>query len=225
MPRPRKDSGQPSAQERMEQAFWTLLECRPYAQISMKEITRLAAVNHNTFYYHYSGLDELAESALQHTIPHELVAAVLRGLTGSDEALTRLADNPTLSSHLDHLCHATGEHGSPKMRAMVKNTIRQTWFDVLDIDPQAMGPNSQIAVEAALGVFMALFSYRAAHTTDMTLVELLRTDSASQLRTMLPDLVVSALVEDGAISVDHSRKLRSRAFPAASDPTASPWPL
>ncbi|OZG69262.1 TetR/AcrR family transcriptional regulator [Bifidobacterium eulemuris] len=200
MPRPRKDSGLPSAQERMEQAFWTLLERHPYSQISMKEVTRLAAVNHNTFYYHYSGLDELAESALQHAIPHELVAAVLRGFTGSDEALARLIDDPTLSDHMEHLCHAASERSSPHMRAMVRDAIRQTWFTVLDIDPQAMGPNSQLAVEAALGVFMAMFSYRAEHAADMTLVELLRADSASQLRIMLPNLVMSALVEDGAIS-------------------------
>ncbi|OZG60196.1 AcrR family transcriptional regulator [Bifidobacterium lemurum] len=199
MPRPRKDSGLPSAQERMEQAFWTLLERHPYSQISMKEVTRLAEVNHNTFYYHYSGLDELAESAMQHSIPHELVAAVLRGFTGSDEALARLIGDPTLSNHMEHLCHAASERSSPRMRAMVRGAIRQTWFDILDIDPQAMGPNSQLAVEAALGVFMALFSYRAEHSTDMTLVELLRTDSAGQLRAMLPVWVMSALAADGAI--------------------------
>ena len=209
MGRPRKDSNIPSAKIRMEQAFWELLELHPYTEISMKEIIRRAGVNHNTFYYHYNGLDELAETALSHAIPHELVSAVLHGLTGSDEALERLVSDSELSTQVEHLCHAAGEHGSPRMRAMVRDTITETWFTALNVDVRSMGVNSQLAVEVALGMFMSLFSYWAQHTRQISLAELLRTDSASALRAMLPNLVMTALVEDGATPNNAARTVQS----------------
>ncbi|NMM93248.1 TetR/AcrR family transcriptional regulator [Bifidobacterium oedipodis] len=199
MARPRKDSKLPSARERMEQAFWDLLRKHPYAEISMKEITRRAGVNHNTFYYHYTGMDELAEDALAHAIPQDLVSAVLHGVTGSDEALARLADDSALSERVEHLCLAASEHSSPRMRAMVRDSIRDAWFAILNIDEQAMSVNSRLSVEVALGIFMSLFSYRADRSEDIALPELLRTQSASMLRGMLPNMVMSALAADGAL--------------------------
>lgn len=69
MARPRKDSDDPSAKERMMQAFWEVLEEKPYAQMTVSDIARAANVRRNTFYYHYANVGELAEQAIRQYIP------------------------------------------------------------------------------------------------------------------------------------------------------------
>lgn len=60
MPRPRRDSEILPAKERLENAFWELLSEREYNKITVTDIVRTADVNRNSFYYHFSGLPELA---------------------------------------------------------------------------------------------------------------------------------------------------------------------
>ena len=60
MPRPRRDSEILPAKERLENAFWELLSEREYRKITVTDIVRTADVNRNSFYYHFTGLPELA---------------------------------------------------------------------------------------------------------------------------------------------------------------------
>lgn len=60
MPRPRRDSEILPAKDRLENAFWELLSEREYNKITVTDIVRTADVNRNSFYYHFSGLPELA---------------------------------------------------------------------------------------------------------------------------------------------------------------------
>lgn len=64
MPRPRRDSEILPAKERLENAFWTLLADRPFGKITVTDVVHEARVNRNSFYYHFSGLPELADSAI-----------------------------------------------------------------------------------------------------------------------------------------------------------------
>ena len=64
MPRPRRDSEILPAKERLENAFWELLSEREYRKITVTDIVRTADVNRNSFYYHFTGLPELADSAI-----------------------------------------------------------------------------------------------------------------------------------------------------------------
>lgn len=42
-------------------AFWELLEERPYSKITVRNIVEKCQVNRNTFYYHFEGIPSLAE--------------------------------------------------------------------------------------------------------------------------------------------------------------------
>lgn len=68
MPRPRRDSEILPAKERLENAFWELLSEREYRKITVTDIVRTADVNRNSFYYHFTGLPELADSAILHAV-------------------------------------------------------------------------------------------------------------------------------------------------------------
>lgn len=68
MPRPRHDSEVLPAKERLENAFWELLADRDYRKITVTDVVSEAGVNRNSFYYHFSGLSELADSAILHQV-------------------------------------------------------------------------------------------------------------------------------------------------------------
>lgn len=46
-------------------AFWQLLEEKPYSKITVKDIVDRCQINRNTFYYHYHDIPELLEYAVK----------------------------------------------------------------------------------------------------------------------------------------------------------------
>ena len=48
----------------LSEAFWKLLEEKPYKKITVKDIVDRCQVNRNTFYYHFDGITTLFEEAL-----------------------------------------------------------------------------------------------------------------------------------------------------------------
>ncbi|MBR4399398.1 MAG: TetR/AcrR family transcriptional regulator [Aeriscardovia sp.] len=51
--------------QRLYDAFWSLLEEKPYAQISVSELLERAGVSRGDFYYHYRNLVDLAKDAVE----------------------------------------------------------------------------------------------------------------------------------------------------------------
>lgn len=72
MARPKYTENSIPAKERIENAFWTLLAQNDYEKISIKMLSSEAKVNHNSLYYYYENIDDIAKSAFHHTIIHDL---------------------------------------------------------------------------------------------------------------------------------------------------------
>lgn len=65
MARPRKDAAGPGAKERIVDAFWQLISVKPYADVTIRGLCAEAGVNPNTFYRHFTCMDDLAEKAFE----------------------------------------------------------------------------------------------------------------------------------------------------------------
>lgn len=64
MGRPRKESAQANAKQRIGEAFWKLLEEHEIREITVGMIVAEAQCNRGTFYYHFQSLEDLVESLL-----------------------------------------------------------------------------------------------------------------------------------------------------------------
>jgi AcrR family transcriptional regulator len=82
MARPKADSNTPSARERIETAFWEMLADVPFSKITVSAISSKAGVNHNTFYYHFSSIEDLAEKVFVDNMMPELPEIMLPVLSG-----------------------------------------------------------------------------------------------------------------------------------------------
>ena len=127
MPRPRRDSEILPAKERLENAFWELLAERNYHKITVTDIVRVADVNRNSFYYHFSGLPELADSAILHAVENTPIPSRPGANFNPDDEwrkhITALLRDPDQRQRLDRLALLAGPHSSPELIESLRDFV------------------------------------------------------------------------------------------------------
>ena len=155
MPRPRRDSEILPAKDRLENAFWELLSEREYNKITVTDIVRTADVNRNSFYYHFSGLPELADSAILHAVED----TPMPGVPGRDfnpdtewrKHVTALLRDPEQRQRLDRLALLAGPHSSPELVSSLKEFGRLTMISVLGLDADNLDLKTDLMLDFTVG--------------------------------------------------------------------------
>lgn len=75
--RPRKDASAQDVRERLIAAMVDRLIREPVNAVTVASLIREAGCNRSTFYYHFSGIEQLAEKALDAVVPVEIPRALL----------------------------------------------------------------------------------------------------------------------------------------------------
>ena len=160
MPRPRRDSEILPAKDRLENAFWELLSEREYNKITVTDIVRTADVNRNSFYYHFSGLPELADSAILHAVED----TPMPGVPGRDfnpdtewrKHVTALLRDPEQRQRLDRLALLAGPHSSPELVSSLKEFGRLTMISVLGLDADNLDLKTGLMLDFTVGGMLAV---------------------------------------------------------------------
>ena len=160
MPRPRRDSEILPAKDRLENAFWELLSEREYNKISVTDIVRTADVNRNSFYYQFSGLPELADSAILHAVED----TPMPGVPGRDfnpdtewrKHVTALLRDPEQRQRLDRLALLAGPHSSPELVSSLKEFGRLTMISVLGLDADNLDLKTDLMLDFTVGGMLAV---------------------------------------------------------------------
>ncbi|KFI49445.1 TetR/AcrR family transcriptional regulator [Bifidobacterium biavatii] len=197
MPRPRRDSEILPARERMENAFWELLADREYHKITVTDVVHEAGVNRNSFYYHYSGLPELADSAIMHVV-HE--ARPMLPEPGSDpdatwrETMTTLLRSPEHRERLDRLALIAGPHGSPELVDSLRDFGRLTIINGLQL-PDRLDLKTDLMLDFTIGGMLAVISRWPQLRDTVTVNDLLNEDVAMLAMSMVLSLSRKDLLE------------------------------
>ena len=160
MPRPRRDSEILPAKDRLENAFWELLAEREYNKITVTDIVRTADVNRNSFYYHFSGLPELADSAILHAVEN----MPMPGVPGRDfdpdtewrKHVTALLRDPEQRQRLDRLALLAGPHSSSELVSSLKEFGRLTMISVLGLDADNLDLKTDLMLDFTVGGMLAV---------------------------------------------------------------------
>lgn len=160
MPRPRRDSEILPAKDRLENAFWELLSEREYNKITVTDIVRTADVNRNSFYYHFSGLPELADSAILHAVED----TPMPGVPGRDfnpdtewrKHVTALLRDSEQRQRLDRLALLAGPHSSPELVSSLKEFGRLTMISVLGLDADSLDLKTDLMLDFTVGGMLAV---------------------------------------------------------------------
>ncbi|OZG61615.1 AcrR family transcriptional regulator [Bifidobacterium myosotis] len=182
MPRPRHDSEVLPAKERLENAFWELLADRDYRKITVTDVVREAGVNRNSFYYHFSSLPELADSAILHQVESSTVQR--RPDPNGDaeeqwsERVTALLSDPEQRQRLDRLALLAGPHSTLDLTESLRDFARLQLFSMLQLDPEHVDLKTDLMVEFTVGGLLAVLRRRPELSDTIELKDLLKEDVA-----------------------------------------------
>lgn len=182
MPRPRRDSEILPARERLENAFWMLLGERPFAKITVTDVVREAQVNRNSFYYHFSGLPELADSAIMHEVERIPLPPAPTPTTDPIAAwahfCSSLVQNQESMQILDHLAILLGPHSNRELNDALRDFLRLTLMSLFHLTPATMDTRMQLLLDFTVGGILSILRQWPSVRNDITVHELVDRDVA-----------------------------------------------
>ncbi len=158
MARPRKDSNTPSAEERIYEAFWRLLETHRLQELSVSRIAAEAGCHRATFYYHFTDLSQLVDCAVkEETLGRSnLPYAVFRANTGFDENVFSAEEYQVSVKRIQLLAR---QGGMFELRQAIASTCMEIWNAVLCPNGEPLKRDTRYALEYAMnGVIGMLLS-------------------------------------------------------------------
>jgi AcrR family transcriptional regulator len=128
MGRPKNDSNEKTATERMTEAFWEMLSKESYPNITVRGISSRAKVNHNTFYRHFENVDDMAKKAFEDIILTEIPAALLSGNGATMSAAQMLSDISAEQRLSIDKARLFATSGSSYLTGILRSALRETWL-------------------------------------------------------------------------------------------------
>ena len=165
MPRP-KAAEQPAPQK-MQEAFWKLLERKPYTKITVSDITRKSGLNRTAFYYHYTNIAELAEDAIAAIYQDQgIITFITRLIRQPDDIdlrdeYTRFVDGPQYLVSVRRIALITGPHGSTSLTKQLRDFIIDIWLDLIGLDRNRLNPAQWLIMEFASNGILGVISNAA----------------------------------------------------------------
>jgi len=159
MARPRKD-GSPTAAERIETAFFDVLEATPLDRLTVSRVVEAAGVNRNSFYYHFSGLDDLAHSAVSNLLLPEVPRLLAAGFGPASERLDAVFEDAWgASGQLRRLRVVLGPHSNATLRALLKDAIVGLWLGTFELAPDDLDRETELTLHFALGGMLEVLGH------------------------------------------------------------------
>lgn len=123
-----------SAKDKIIDAFWSLLERHDYSEITIKALSIEAKVNHNTIYYHFENIDQLALMAFEQTIIDDLPELFLSLMIADNKMKVEeiLKDEDLFNRFKRIRLYARGD--SAFLYKIIKDTIMEKWLKAINVN-------------------------------------------------------------------------------------------
>ena len=191
MARPKQDANTPSARERIETAFWEMLSEGPYMDITVSNLSRRAGVNHNTLYYYYENIDEMAklffDSNLDPQIPMRILSDAARA--EDPDLNVRLSDD--LIMRWKRAC-LFAKSDSAALQSYFKESIIACWLDAAGINEESLSTEDALCIDYIFGGITAIVSADRSVSDPDLFARLLRRNHALE---NLREIVIRSMVQ------------------------------
>ncbi len=157
MGRPRIDTNEPSAVDRIYEAYWKLLEDNMVKDITISMVSATAGCNRGTFYYHFKDMDELLyriiEKDLMGSEDESYAHLIFRMLaTPSSELLLEQVENKMTR----HLFLLASRGGMEIVGSKIKEIVRNMWQSILCEDGRELSFESLLMIEYSVSGLISL---------------------------------------------------------------------
>jgi AcrR family transcriptional regulator len=154
MARPRADAQGPSARERIVRAFWDTLAERPFPEMTVAGLCSRADVNHNTFYYHFGCVEDLARCAFEENMLPELPRTLLPALAGGAGGPDLPAGDADVLEHFGR-ARLFASSGSPLLSGLLRDSVMELWMQVAGVDAALLSEADRDRLSFAFGGLVA----------------------------------------------------------------------
>lgn len=157
MARPKQSDG-PAADVRIEAAFFAALQEMPFQKITISGIVKRAGVNRNSFYYHYTNLDDLAHSAVERLLIPEVPRLLARGLVLESDELDRIFTDAGALERLSWMIAIMGPHSNSDLRGILRDAVLGAWLEAFSLSLEDLDLRTAATVHFILGGMFELLS-------------------------------------------------------------------
>ncbi len=160
MARPHYEEGQKQAKEVLEETFWNMLETMPYEKITVRELTKQAGVNINTFYYHFENMENLVKEAINDFKIFDWIRSVfsLLGETHPEHLYDNFfsENNSEIQKGFNHISILT-KSNSATVKTILCDSFFAAWKNIYSDNEINVSPKKEIHLQFAAGGFTNLF--------------------------------------------------------------------
>lgn len=140
MTRPRGDTDETPARQRITDAFFELLSEGGYSGVTVRSLAACANVSPNTIYYHFESIFDAARYAVESELSIEL-ALFLVSPEGQDEgSLTRLLDDPANQRRFGRI-RLVAASGNAQLTSILTEAVEEEWLQAAGIDKDCLTPD------------------------------------------------------------------------------------
>lgn len=148
MARPKRLPGEKTALEKIEEAFWQLLAVGEYADISIRTLALQAGVNHNTIYYYYENIDDMAAKLFKRNMPIDILQTIIIDfIMGADDVdIGSVAENEELLARW-YKGRLFTRGDSMFLTNIFKTSVRDAWLGLVGIAYDDLADSDKVDIE------------------------------------------------------------------------------
>ena len=160
MARPKRTADLVSASERIENAFWSLLAEYSYSKITISVLSKKAEVNHNTFYYYYENIDDMAEKLFKKNIATDILTHIFSNLGNHNLSSSLLLKEPLPALRWERAI-LFARSDSAYLTNIFKTAIMDAWLNAANIEKDLLSTEDYLELDF---IFSGLASILGNHT-------------------------------------------------------------
>lgn len=160
MARPKRTADLVSASERIENAFWSLLAEYPYSKITISVLSKKVEVNHNTFYYYYENIDDMAKKLFKKNIATDILTQIFSNLGNHNLSSSLLLTEPLPALRWERAI-LFARSNSAFLTNIFKTAIMDAWLNAANIEKDLLSAEDYLELDF---IFSGLASILGNHT-------------------------------------------------------------
>ena len=165
MARPKRTADLLSASERIENAFWSLLAEYSYSKITISVLSKKAEVNHNTFYYYYENIDDMAEKLFKKNLATDILTRIFSDL-GNNLSSSFLMKEPLLALRWERAI-LFARSDSAFLANVFKTATMNAWLNAANIDRKLLSAEDSLELDFIFSGLSSILGSRAHYNPDI----------------------------------------------------------
>ena len=148
MGRPKYGPGDATARDRLSNAYWEMLAGMPFDEITVRTLSQKAGVNHNTFYRHFQGMDQMAAALFDEDIVRRF-SSTLFSIANGDSVDQVMEPDDARKVAL------YARSGSSLLTTILREAIERVWLEAVGVDPYSLTKEQQMDCDIIFGGIVA----------------------------------------------------------------------